>query len=138
MGSVDNLRTKSPQDQGPPVTKTPGYSQSSQKGAESLQEPPLTKVTTPPVTKMANKVSKKRSSVSFDTGTIQGKDTRYQAIKSAIKTGKLKPSTHQLRKHWQCNYETAAAYLASMAKEGLLNKNLANNQYTLGGHHESA
>jgi hypothetical protein len=62
----------------------------------------------------------KRKAVSYDTGTSGDKGTRYQAIKAKILTGELRPSTSQLRKHWQCNYETAAAYLLAMAEEGLL------------------
>ena len=87
-----------------------------------------TKMTSPLATKMA---IKKRSGVSFDTGTQSGKDSRYQAIKGEISAGRLKPSTHQLRKHWQCNYETAAAYLSALHQEGLLDRNEANGQYTL-------
>ena len=73
----------------------------------------------------------KRKAVSYDTGTRGDKGTRYQAIKAKILSGELNPSTSQLRKHWQCNYETAAAYLLAMAEEGLLVRNPANSQYTL-------
>ena len=88
-----------------------------------------TNVTDTPVTKVAKNASGKRTGVSFDTGTTQGKDGRYQAIKGQILAGKLRPSTGQLRKHWQCNYETAAAYLAAMKEEGLLTHNPTNGQY---------
>ena len=73
----------------------------------------------------------KRKAVSYDTGTRGDKGTRYQAIKAKILSGELNPSTSQLRKHWQCNYETAAAYLLAMAEEGLLVRNPANSQYAL-------
>lgn len=73
----------------------------------------------------------KRKAVSYDTGTSGDKGTRYQAIKAKILSGELRPSTSQLRKHWQCNYETAAAYLLAMAEEGLLVRNPANSQYAL-------
>jgi hypothetical protein len=91
----------------------------------------VTNQTGHPVTKVTNNASGKRTGVSFDTGTAQGKDSRYQAVKSQILAGQLRPSTGQLRKHWQCNYETAAAYLSALHQEGLLERNEANGQYAL-------
>ncbi len=112
------------------VTKQTGHLRTE---SPQYQDPPVAKPTDTPITKQTKNGSRKGASVSFDTGTIPGKDTRYQAIRNAIETGKLRPSTNQLRKHWQCSYETAAEYLASMAKEGLLDKNLENNHYRLKG-----
>lgn len=67
---------------------------------------------------------------SFDTGTGEGQDSRFQAVKAAVLAGDVSPSTSQIRKKFRCDYNTAAGYLQAMAGEGVLRRDEVTGQYS--------
>lgn len=55
-----------------------------------------------------------------DTGTEQGKDTRYKKARNLIGEGDLEPSFRSLKNYFQIGNETARRYLAKLQEEGII------------------
>ena len=73
----------------------------------------------------------KRSGASFDTGTIDGKNLRFQAVKTAVLAQKCPPSVRQVMKRFSARYEVARDFLAELARQGVVVRERSTGVYTL-------
>lgn len=63
-----------------------------------------------------------------DTGTTQGMDTRYSAVRDLIVSGQIKPTIRAVRYALHISQEPARRFLAQLCGEGILTA-LGNNRY---------
>ena len=66
-----------------------------------------------------------------DTGVVPGMDTRFNEVRTAILTGRCRPSLTQVRKQFNVGYPVAKHYLNTLCEQGVLNKNHATGHYRL-------
>ncbi|MCP4702548.1 MAG: hypothetical protein GY862_37670 [Gammaproteobacteria bacterium] len=61
-----------------------------------------------------------RKGDSFDTGTGEGKNTRFEAVKTAIQSGRIKPTTRAIKENFGTCFDVAKNFLSEMASQGVI------------------